>query len=265
MKISVIIPVFNEEKVISNCLTHIFDQTIPPDEVIVVDNNCSDRTIELAKKFPIRLISEKKQGITPARDKGFNAAKYEILGRIDADTVVPKNWVEEVKKRFENDPELVAFSGSTTFKDKRFNALIKYPEKAYFSSYRMMTGHDCLYGPNMAILKRIWEQVKEFTCKDDHLVHEDVDLAIHIAELNAGKIVFDPNFLVEASDRRWRKINTYVEYPYRYLKMIIKHQKSLQSLNKNRLVIKDIFPKTHKLIKKSLKNGKLRKNSKKVK
>lgn len=241
MKISVVIPAFNEENYITACLTHLFKQEELPDEVIVVDNNSTDKTVEFAKKFPVKIMTEKNQGITPTRDKGFNAAKYSIIGRIDADTLLPPHWIKEVKKRFELDPKLIAFSGATIFKNKHLDKLLKVPGMIYYASFKKIMGCDCLYGPNMAIRKKAWKKVRSFTCTDDKLVHEDADLAIHLAELNLGKIIFDPHFLVNVSDRRWKKINySYIEYPYRYLKMIAKHQKSLKKMSQNLNTIKNI-------------------------
>lgn len=250
MKISVVIPVFNEEKYITTCLTHLFKQKELPDEVIVVDNNSTDQTVALAIKFPVRIIREKKQGITPARNKGFNAAKYPIIGRIDADTLVPPNWIKDIKERFESDSHLVAFSGATVFTNKHLDELLKIPGIVYYASFKKIMGCDCLYGPNMAIRKKAWEKVKSFTCDDDRLVHEDADLAIHMAELNIGNITFDPNFLVEVSNRRWENVNSsYVEYPYRYLKMILRHKESLKSFDRSRQTIENALSKTKRVIK----------------
>lgn len=231
MKLSVVIPVFNEEKYIIACLTHLFRQEELPDEVIIVDNNSSDQTAKLAGKFPVKIIREKKQGITPARNKGFNAASHSIIGRIDADTLVPPNWVKDIKQRFTADSQLIAFSGSVLFVDRKLDKIFKLPGVIYYTSFKKIMGCDCLYGMNMAIRKDAWKKVRSTICSDDRLVHEDADLAIHLAELKLGQIVFDPNFLVEVSSRRWEKINSsYIEYPYRYLKMILKHKESLQPL-----------------------------------
>ena len=87
-------------------------QTVKPYEIIVVDNNCSDTTVDIAKCFEgIKIVSEPRQGLTYARDCGFNTATGDILARIDADTVVPKNWVERVVNEFIDNPELSGVGG----------------------------------------------------------------------------------------------------------------------------------------------------------
>ncbi|MCX7955942.1 MAG: glycosyltransferase family 2 protein, partial [Patescibacteria group bacterium] len=82
MTISIIIPAYNEEKYIENALKSLVNQTEKPDEVIVVDNNCTDKTIKIAKKYqkklPLKIIHETKQGIAYSRNTGFNKAKGEI-------------------------------------------------------------------------------------------------------------------------------------------------------------------------------------------
>jgi glycosyltransferase involved in cell wall biosynthesis len=72
MKISIIIPVYNEAESLNACLDAIANQTIKPYEVIVVDNNSLDDTRLVAKAYDfVTLISETKQGVVHARSTGF--------------------------------------------------------------------------------------------------------------------------------------------------------------------------------------------------
>src|SRR5581483_7315847 len=100
LTLTIVIPVFNEEDHIAACLSAIAAQTAAPDEVIVVDNNSSDKTPQIAASYPfVRLIKARKQGVLFARNKGFDAAKSDIIGRIDADSLLPSRWVEIVKQQ----------------------------------------------------------------------------------------------------------------------------------------------------------------------
>lgn len=224
MKVSVVIPVFNEEALIKRCLTALLNQTKKPFEIIVVDNNSSDKTIEIAKTFPVKIVVEKTQGATHARNTGFDLAKGDVIARIDADTLVTNIWIEQIEKHFKEDPTLIALSGPTSFDDPMFNHLL-IAETVLLRSWKLIFGHDILYGPNMAISKKAWEKVKQYVCLDDKLVHEDFDIAIHLGRLKMGKILFDKKFTVEVSERRWRKAKSYLEYPQRYLKTIAQHKK----------------------------------------
>lgn len=222
MKVSVVIPVFNEEKYISLCLDSLKSQEVKPDEIIVVDNNCTDKTVEIAKRYKVRIIKEKRQGIIFARNCGFNAARFDIIGRCDADTILPKNWIKKIKENFKKNKIdalscLVAFQDLWLLKNNLF-----FPQ-AYFKTMNWLLGHQVLVGPGMALTKKIWRKVKNEVCLDDKKVHEDIDLAIHIARY--GKIKLDPTLIVYPSARRIKNnpLSFFIEYPIRLMKTLLAH------------------------------------------
>lgn len=226
MKVSVIVPAYNEDAYIGKCLESLTHQEVKPDEIIVINNNSTDDTVKIAKTFPVRIVREKKQGMTPARNKGFNEAQYEIIARTDADTIVPPDWIKQIKQEFK-DKSLIALSGPARFYDLpevvQTAKLTTDTSFSYIRIFRQIMKHDGLYGPNMALRKDAWNVIKRDVCMDDKEVHEDLDLAIHLAPL--GKIVFDYNLVVESSFRRWKKIESYVEYTNRMVKSIRKHKR----------------------------------------
>lgn len=247
MKISVVIPAYNEEKYIASCLKHITSQSELADEIIVVNNNSTDKTVEIASSFPaVTVINQTVQGITPTRNKGFDEASGDIIARTDADTKVPKNWIKKIKKRFTDDPNLLALSGPA-----RFEKLPKAVQPnnwltviAFNATFRSTMHHDVLFGPNMALRKSTWEKVKDEVCLNDKIVHEDMDLAVHIGR--HGKILFDESLVVVSSLRRWKKFMPYIEYPYRYLRTIQHHDTRLQ---KSKDMVKLVVPHTKRLLK----------------
>ena len=89
------------------------DQTLPRNEyeIIVVDNNSTDKTAEIAKKYADRVISEKRKGVLYARQTGTMEAKSDIILRTDADGFVPKNWIKRGYLLMIKNPDYVAFSG----------------------------------------------------------------------------------------------------------------------------------------------------------
>ncbi len=95
MKISVLIIARNEEKHIAGCLLSIQRQTRVPDEVVLVVHNSSDRTSEIAERFPVRVIRfDGPAGIVAARIKGLESVTGDIICCIDGDSYADKYWVE---------------------------------------------------------------------------------------------------------------------------------------------------------------------------
>lgn len=220
MKVSVVIPAYNEEEYIEKCLENIASQSEKPDEIIVVDNNCIDKTIEIAQRFGARIVKEEKQGMIYARNAGFDNAKYEILARIDADAILLKDWISKIKKAF-NDPNLGALSGPAAyFGTPILSKISKFGTFLVFSGIGLLFGHPMLAGSNMVIRKSLWEKVKNSVCLMDRDVHEDIDISIHLAKIT--KIKFDWNFGIRTTRGRWTKIFT--EYIVRLIKMLASHK-----------------------------------------
>src|SRR3990167_9148920 len=92
--ISVVVPAFNEEKYLSRCLESFKQQDYPKEkfEVIVVDNNSTDKTPKIAQSYEARLVGCQVRGVAVSRQAGGQAAKGEIIAGTDADTVVSTNW-----------------------------------------------------------------------------------------------------------------------------------------------------------------------------
>jgi glycosyltransferase involved in cell wall biosynthesis len=244
MRVSVIIPTYNEKGYIEDCLKSIFRQSIKPDEIIVVNNNSTDGTMDIVKKYPeVRIVQEKTQGMIYARNKGFNSAKYEIVARTDADARVPKDWIKRIKTHFEKDPDLLAVSGPAHFYGiPSLVQVSNWPTKFFFRSFQEMLNHDCLFGPNMALRRSAWRLVKNEVCLEDNIVHEDIDLSIHLAQY--GKLKFDSKLVVSASFRRWKRITQYFEYTFRALTTIERHKRQLEAVKQSRKIIKGVISRT---------------------
>lgn len=223
-QVSVIILVYNEAAVIAHCLDALMKQTEPADEIVVVDNNSTDRSMEIAKTYPVRIVTEPKQGFIPARDTGFETAKYPVLARLDADTVVPSDRIERLRDVFTAHPDALAVTGPTFYNDFPIFKKATFPFPGNPLYMRLIGQWPTLVGPNMAITKTAWNQVKKEIHRDDRLVHEDMDLSIHIRRY--GQIVYDPRLTVFTSARRIvkRPGSFFVEYPLRNFKTVWIHR-----------------------------------------
>src|SRR5579883_2638923 len=117
LHISLVIPAYNEEQYLGACLDAVAAQTVMPDEVIVVNNNSTDRTVEIAKEYPfVTLLHEKRPGLRFTRNTGMDAATGDVIGRIDADTTLSPGWCEELHKLFA-DSAVHAATGSAYYYD----------------------------------------------------------------------------------------------------------------------------------------------------
>ena len=120
LRVSLVIPAYNEERHLRQCLDAIAAQSVQPFEVILVDNNSSDKTVAVAREYPfVRLLSAPRQGVVFARNVGFNAARGDVIGRIDADTVIDTNWVATIQAIF-IERDIDAVSGAVRGNDIAF-------------------------------------------------------------------------------------------------------------------------------------------------
>jgi glycosyltransferase involved in cell wall biosynthesis len=183
LKLSLIIPVYNEERHIEACLDAVALQTVKPFEVILIDNNCTDSTLEIAKKFDfVKIIKQKKQGLIPSRNLGFETAKGDIFGRIDADSVIDKNWVYLVIDSFSKNKQLMGLTGLartsvSPFKDPKSTIM----SRSYFWLVDAQMRTKVMWGANMAIRREAWGEVKNETADNDQHVHEDQDISLCMA------------------------------------------------------------------------------------
>ncbi len=225
MKVSVVIPVYNEEKYIKNCLDSLMNQREKPDEIIVVDNNCTDNTVEIVKKYKsVKIIKEITQGMTPARNAGFNQAEYEIIAKCDADSILPPYWIKNIKNDFINNPLIVGVSMPLVFKDFQLFGNSTLPFYIYLAIPRLMVGFYYFLGPGYALKRISWKIVRKKICLDDKAVHEDIDISLHLR--NYGKIYHDDKTVVYSSSRRMinNPFSFFGEYIFRFFKMYWNHR-----------------------------------------
>jgi len=99
LRISVIIPARNEEKVIGHCLDSLTRQDLPGDafEVILVDNGSTDRTLEVARAFTrslnLAILQKPAVHVSALRNFGASGARGKILAFLDADCLAPSRWL----------------------------------------------------------------------------------------------------------------------------------------------------------------------------
>lgn len=202
LRISIIIPAYNEERYLGDCLAAVAAQSRQPDEVIVVDNNSTDKTAEIAKSYPfVTLITENKQGVVPARTAGLDAASGDLLVRIDADTRLSEDWLEIVEVMAIHKPDFAGFTGRGTFYDMPFSRWLGQWQVALYqyAQYPAMRGFT-LWGAAMAIRHEDWRKIRH-ACHDVPGIDEDIDMTL-LLRSRTLKINYEPELQARMSLRR---------------------------------------------------------------
>lgn len=209
MLISFIIPAYNEENYIGNCLESVLRELEKEKiyaEIIVVNNASTDKTKEVALRYPgVRVVDEPQKGIVWARRAGLIAAQGDLIANIDADTRLTPGWIKKVAGEFSKNKNLVALSGPFIFYDlsKKMQAFVKifYYIAFLISIIRRILRQKSaiLQGGNYVVKKSALEKIGGYNTSIE-FYGEDADVAIRLEPLGEVKFAFD--FPIYSSGRR---------------------------------------------------------------
>lgn len=207
--ISIVIPAYNEEEnILQTLLALCNNKTKWPFEIIVVNNNSSDRTQDLVNLTEIKCILETKQGITIARNTGLANAKGKYILNADADTIYPIDWIEHMANPLITNNDIAAVYGRFSFipigKTGRF-VYFFYEYLADFMRWINKTFRDeamNAYGFNSGFRKEQGTAVDGFNHPPG--TNEDGWMALKLREKGFGKLHYVTNIsaLVWTTDRR---------------------------------------------------------------
>lgn len=196
---SIIIPALNEERYIERTLRSACNQKTSLNyEVIVADNDSEDGTVEIAERYADRVVVAKRRGVWFGRNRGARSSKGELLVFVDADTVIPPNYLEVVSAVLENE----RISGlSCAFEFDQHNKLLDVIEELSNSYllFRGMLGKGEILGFNNAVRRETFFKVGGFPNKP----MEDGAFARKL--WRKGKVVYLPEPKVVTSARRISK------------------------------------------------------------
>jgi glycosyltransferase involved in cell wall biosynthesis len=210
MKLSFVIPAYNEENLIGQCLNSILKQAadmLDDDiEIIVVNNASTDRTKEVALSFSgVIVIDEPKKGLVNARRAGFLESSGDLIANIDADTILTPGWINKIFEEFAGKQNLVALSGPQIFYDlsRVFNFWVRLYYYFAFSGYLLnrfvLRVGSMLQGGNFVVKRSALEKIGGYNSKFDFW-GEDTDLARRLYSI--GDVKFTLNLPIYASGRR---------------------------------------------------------------
>lgn len=202
MKISLVIPAYNEEKYIGICLDSVIKNSAGKlHEIIVVDNASIDSTAQVAgQRLGVRVIHEARKGTGNARQTGAEVATGDIIAYIDADSTMPPGWVSIIEQVFIDDT-VVLLSGPYKYNDS-----VRYPNWllnsiwiifvpfAYWMTGFVGNGGNCIVRKDA--LMKIGGNDRSIAFYGD-----DTDLARRLHTV--GKTVWKNNFNILSSARRF--------------------------------------------------------------
>lgn len=199
MKISVVIPALNEEKLLPKTLETLHALDRKPDEILVVDASSTDKTVEVATKAGARVITVPKGTIGFSRQKGIEEAQGDVIAFTDADALLPKDWLNRIEKALTK-PGVVGYFGGFRVVDGpptyRFyiNTIQPLFNRIAFFLFRMPMAT----GQNMAFYKSKAMEVGGIPT--NFRMAEDIEIARRL--MTVGKIHFTQKEFVSASGRR---------------------------------------------------------------
>ena len=121
-KISIIIPIYNSEKTLERTFKSLKNQTFKNFEIIAINDNSQDKSLEIAKKYTKNIIIHKiNKGPAVSRNEGIKKAKADLLAFIDSDCAATKNWLMDINNKFK-DNSIQVVMGATRIPPSTFLA-----------------------------------------------------------------------------------------------------------------------------------------------
>ena len=209
MKLSIVIPAYNEEDYIGPCLKAARKEIAFSGcaaEIVVVNNASTDHTAEIASRFPgVRVINEPCKGLSRARDRGYRETRGELIANVDADCLMPRGYIDKALRRFERNHRLALLSGPFIYYDLPQTAQITTRVLYYFQFFPNVIGQRILnlgavaQGGNFVVRRSMLDKVGGFNTSLTFW-GEDADAAIRLSRV--GLVSFSMRLSMKTSARR---------------------------------------------------------------
>jgi len=232
--VSVIIPAYNEEKVIKSAILSAYNQDYPVKEIVLVDDGSQDRTLEVANSIKrqfssinLLVLNQPNRGKANALNLGIRAASSDLVLCMHADSTLTKRTIFSMVQHF-RDPDISSVAGNVKIKN-RYNLLANLQSLEYIEGLNMTRKTQGFFllvniipGPVGMFRRKV---VLDIGGYEDDTFAEDCDLTLKLLHFN-HKIAYEPNGIVftEAPER----IQELIKQRYRWTRGI------LQSLKKRK-------------------------------
>lgn len=273
-KFSIIIPVYNVEKYLEKCLDSIKNQTYKDYEVIIVNDGTKDNSMDIAKKYDFKIINQKNQGLSAARNTGVKNATGDYLLFVDSDDYLEKDLLKELNKSLKNNPDLVRFQIKEIYEDGKE---INYPEEEFqnksgVEAFSIISKYHFVENAWAYLYKKTFYEKNKFKFKEG-TIHEDFGI-VPLIIMKANKVnsinYLGYNYLQRSgsimSQKNYEKTKKKVEDFYNHYLYLIEEinktsldSKVFKSFISNSLIIKicELDNKDYQEYKKLLKKEKV--------
>ncbi len=218
---SVIIPTFNEENTLKNCLRSIDRQEHHNYEVVIVDGDSTDKTLQIATSNGAKVYKIPKRRLHDvglARNYGANFSEGEILVFIDADMIIPSNFLSAMETCFQNPDVTGAICNFLPWEGNCLERVLYECNNTLMKASLKTNNYLLSYFSCTSYRKDSFMKVGGF--REDLNACEDYDLALRVGK--QGRIKFTAETTVYVSPRRLREW-TYTGYIARYLKYLFQY------------------------------------------
>jgi peptidoglycan/xylan/chitin deacetylase (PgdA/CDA1 family) len=208
LTISIVIPAYNEEKLLPQCLASLKAQDYGGKyELIVVNHASTDGTARVAQKYGARiLICTDRSGSVGAicpRDVGAREAQGDIIIQADADTVYPVDWLTKIARVFESRPEVVGLSGRFIYKSPPSWARLEYfiRDRLNRATQKVFGRPIIISGATFAFRREAFFKIGGYQLK----AYSPDQYNISTRLRRQGKVVYDSAITVQTSHRAVQK------------------------------------------------------------
>ena len=148
--VSIIIPIYNREKLLPLCLNSVISQSLKNIEIICIDDGSTDNSLEILKQFKkkdnrIIIIHQKNQGSAIARNKGISISKGKFLAFMDSDDFYPNNSILELMLNNAIQNKVLICGGGTMNFIQNNNSIILKKSNTYFTENKIVYYFDYQY------------------------------------------------------------------------------------------------------------------------
>lgn len=192
--ISFYVPAYNAERTIKDSITSIQNQSILPDEIILIDDCSIDKTVKIVKSefSNVKIIVNKQNmGLGYSRNLGIKESKNDIIAAIDADVILDKYWMEKLIHEIEK--KNVSMCGGKMDEYLLDNKINLWRAKYYSQNWgnKLVFNPPFLFGCNTILIKSLWNRVNGYDEKFK-TNGEDINFIQKIKSQTDSQIIYQP-------------------------------------------------------------------------